>query len=74
MTTLAAPLRAANAARATSPAVEPEGTLLQVDYDHPPRPPEPGRIWHLGNVARNRIHWHTVPQGRVGSRTERSPR
>jgi sulfide:quinone oxidoreductase len=42
-----------------------KGTLLQFDYDHPPRPPKPGRIWHLGKVVFNRIYWHTVPQGRV---------
>jgi len=42
-----------------------KGTLLQFDYDHPPRPPRPGRIWHLGKVVFNRVYWHTVPQGRV---------
>ncbi len=42
-----------------------KGTLLQFDYDHPPRPPKPGRIWHLSKVVFNRIYWHTVPQGRV---------
>jgi sulfide:quinone oxidoreductase len=42
-----------------------KGTLLQFDYDHPPRPPKPGRIWHLGKIVFNRIYWHTVPQGRV---------
>lgn len=42
-----------------------KGTLLQFDYDHPPRPPRPGRIWHLGKVVFNRIYWQTVPRGRV---------
>jgi sulfide:quinone oxidoreductase len=42
-----------------------KGTLLQFDYDHPPRPPRPGRIWHLGKVVFNRVYWHTVPRGRV---------
>jgi sulfide:quinone oxidoreductase len=42
-----------------------KGTLLQFDYDHPPRPPRPGRLWHLGKVVFNRVYWHTVPRGRV---------
>jgi sulfide:quinone oxidoreductase len=42
-----------------------KGTLLQFDYDHPPRPPKPNRLWHLGKVVFNRTYWHTVPKGRV---------
>lgn len=42
-----------------------KGTLLQFDYDHPPRPPKPNRFWHLGKVVFNKTYWHTVPRGRV---------
>ena len=42
-----------------------KGTMLRFDYDHPPKPPKPGRIWHLGKVVFNRTYWHTVPRGRI---------
>jgi sulfide:quinone oxidoreductase len=42
-----------------------KGTLLQFDYDHPPRPPKPNRFWHLGKIVFNKTYWHTVPRGRV---------
>ena len=42
-----------------------KGTLLQFDYDHPPKPPRPNRIWHLGKIVFNKTYWHTVPRGRV---------
>jgi sulfide:quinone oxidoreductase len=42
-----------------------KGTLLRFDYDHPPRPPRPNRMWHLGKVVFNKTYWHTVPKGRV---------
>jgi sulfide:quinone oxidoreductase len=42
-----------------------KGTLLQFDYEHPPRPPKPGRIWHLGKIVFNKAYWQTVPRGRV---------
>ena len=42
-----------------------KGTLLRFDYDHPPRPPRPNRMWHLGKIVFNRLYWHTVPKGRV---------
>jgi sulfide:quinone oxidoreductase len=42
-----------------------KGTLLQFDYDHPPRPPKPNHIWHLGKIVFNKTYWHTVPKGRV---------
>ncbi|HEY6609152.1 MAG TPA: FAD/NAD(P)-binding oxidoreductase [Candidatus Limnocylindria bacterium] len=42
-----------------------KGTLLQFDYDHPPKPPRPNRLWHLGKVVFNKTYWHTVPKGRV---------
>ena len=42
-----------------------KGTILQFDYDHPPRPPKPNQLWHLGKVVFNKTYWHTVPKGRV---------
>jgi sulfide:quinone oxidoreductase len=42
-----------------------KGTLLRFDYDHPPRPPKPNRLWHLGKLAFNKTYWQTVPKGRV---------
>jgi len=42
-----------------------KGTLLQFDYEHPPRPPKPNQLWHLGKVVFNKTYWHTVPKGRV---------
>jgi sulfide:quinone oxidoreductase len=42
-----------------------KGTLLRFDYDHPPRPPKPNRLWHLGKLVFNKAYWATVPKGRV---------
>ena len=42
-----------------------KGTLLRFDYDHPPKPPKPNRVWHLGKVLFNKAYWRTVPRGRV---------
>ncbi len=42
-----------------------KGTLLQFDYDHPPKPPKPNPLWHLGKIVFNKTYWHTVPKGRV---------
>ena len=42
-----------------------KGTLLRFDYTHPPNPPHPNRLWHLGKVVFNKTYWHTVPRGRV---------
>ncbi len=42
-----------------------KATLLQFDYNHPPHPPKPNRVWHLGKIAFNKTYWHTVPRGRV---------
>jgi len=42
-----------------------KGTLLRFDYEHPPKPPKPNRIWHLGKVMFNKAYWMTVPKGRV---------
>jgi len=42
-----------------------KGTLLRFDYDHPPKPPKPNQLWHLGKLVFNKTYWHTVPRGRV---------
>jgi sulfide:quinone oxidoreductase len=42
-----------------------KGTLLQFDYDHPPKPPTPNRMWHVGKLIFNKTYWHTVPRGRI---------
>jgi sulfide:quinone oxidoreductase len=42
-----------------------KGTLLRFDYQHPPRPPRPNRLWHLGKIVFNKTYWHTVPRARV---------
>ena len=42
-----------------------KGTLLQFDYDHPPQPPKPNQLWHLGKIVFNKTYFHTVPKGRV---------
>lgn len=42
-----------------------KGTLLRFDYEHPPKPPTPSRLWHLGKIAFNKTYFHTVPRGRV---------
>jgi sulfide:quinone oxidoreductase len=42
-----------------------KGTLLRFDYDHPPKPPKPGAVWHLGKIVFNKSYFHTVPKGRI---------
>ena len=42
-----------------------KGTLLQFDYLHPPKPPKPNQLWHLGKIVFNKTYWHTVPKGRI---------
>jgi len=42
-----------------------KGTLLRFDYEHPPIPPKPNALWHLGKIVFNKTYWHTVPKGRV---------
>ncbi len=41
-------------------------TALRFDYQHPPVPPTPSRLWHIAKWMFNRAYWVTVPQGRVG--------
>jgi sulfide:quinone oxidoreductase len=42
-----------------------KGTVLQFDYDHPPKPPKPNALWHLGKIVFNKTYWRTVPRGRI---------
>ncbi len=42
-----------------------KGTILSFDYDHPPKPPKPNKLWHLGKIVFNKTYWRTVPKGRV---------
>ncbi len=42
-----------------------KGTILSFDYDNPPKPPKPNRVWHLGKIVFNKTYWQTVPKGRV---------
>lgn len=42
-----------------------KGTILSFDYDNPPKPPKPGKLWHLGKIVFNKTYWRTVPKGRV---------
>ena len=45
-----------------------KGTLLQFDYDHPPRPPKPNQLWHLGQ---DRLQQDVLAHGAQGSRLTR---
>jgi sulfide:quinone oxidoreductase len=42
-----------------------KATALRFDYEHPPVPPAPSRVWHAAKWAFNRLYWDTVPQGRI---------
>lgn len=42
-----------------------KGTLLQFDYNHPPKPPKPSQLWHVGKIMFNKAYWQTVPKGRI---------
>ena len=42
-----------------------KATSLRFDYEHPPKPPVPSAIWHIGKWMFNRLYWHSVPQGRI---------
>jgi sulfide:quinone oxidoreductase len=43
-------------------------TILRFDYEHPPAPPQPRRVWHLAKWMFNRLYWDIVPTGRVPER------
>jgi sulfide:quinone oxidoreductase len=44
-----------------------KGTLLRFDYENPPKPPKPNRLWHMGKVFFNKTYYQIVPKGRGGS-------
>jgi sulfide:quinone oxidoreductase len=46
-------------------------TALRFDYEHPPVPPQPNRLWHAAKWLFNRLYWETVPQGRIPERATR---
>jgi sulfide:quinone oxidoreductase len=46
-------------------------TALRFDYEHPPVPPQPNRMWHAAKWLFNRLYWETVPQGRIPERATR---
>ena len=42
-----------------------KSTILRFDYEHPPAPPQPRRVWHAAKWMFNRLYWDVVPAGRV---------
>ena len=48
-----------------------KGTLLRFDYEHPPVPPTPSRLWHVGKILFNRTYFRVVPRGRGGTLEKR---
>jgi sulfide:quinone oxidoreductase len=42
-----------------------QATALNFDYDHPPRPPRPSRIYHYEKMLFNKTYWYIVPRGIV---------
>ena len=38
-------------------------TALRFDYEHPPFPPQPSRIWHGAKWLFNRLYWGDGPTG-----------
>ena len=42
-----------------------QATFLWFDYEHPPRPPKPRRLWHLEKAALNTFYWQLIPPARV---------
>jgi sulfide:quinone oxidoreductase len=42
-----------------------QASFLDFDYEHPPKPPAPGRMWHYAKGALNTFYWNVVPPGRL---------
>jgi sulfide:quinone oxidoreductase len=42
-----------------------QATALNFDYDHPPTPPRPSRIYHYEKTLFNKTYWYIVPRGIV---------
>lgn len=42
-----------------------KATVLVFDYDRPPRPLRPSRLWHAATWLFNRTYWFTVRSGRL---------
>jgi sulfide:quinone oxidoreductase len=42
-----------------------QATFLWFDYEHPPRPPRPRRMWHLEKAALNALYWQLIPPARI---------
>lgn len=42
-----------------------QATFLSFDYEHPPKPPRPRRLWHLEKAALNTFYWQLIPPARV---------
>lgn len=51
-----------------------KATLLNFDYENPPRPPRPSRTYHWQKAAFNQFYWWTVPQGRLPGEKQPKPR
>jgi sulfide:quinone oxidoreductase len=42
-----------------------QATALNFDYEHPPQPPRPSRIYHYEKMLFNKTYWYIVPRGIV---------
>ena len=42
-----------------------KATVLVFDYDRPPKPLRPSRLWHAATWLFNRVYWFTVKSGRL---------
>ncbi|HET8909430.1 MAG TPA: FAD/NAD(P)-binding oxidoreductase [Ktedonobacterales bacterium] len=42
-----------------------QATFLWFDYEHPPKPPKPRRMWHLEKAALNTFYWQLIPPARI---------
>ncbi len=42
-----------------------QASFLWFNYENPPRPPRPSRLWHLEKAALNRFYWQAIPPALV---------